>query len=61
MENNEQLLQEIQRTVEIWNVTTTARALQVSVYTLKKVLKGGEIPAEIIVRAEEIGLVRKAT
>jgi hypothetical protein len=32
----------------------------VSVYTLKKLLKGGEIPANVLSRAHEIGLVKPA-
>jgi hypothetical protein len=58
METNYQLVQEIQRTVEIWNITTTARALQVSVHTLKKLLKTGKSPPEVIARPTEIGLVK---
>jgi DNA invertase Pin-like site-specific DNA recombinase len=60
MENHDQLVQEIHLCVRLGGYTETARALQVSVYTLKKLLKSGEIPAEVIARAAEIGLMGKA-
>lgn len=55
-ENNDPLIREIQLCVRLGGYAETARALQVSVYTLRKLLKTGEIPAEVIARAKEIGL-----
>jgi hypothetical protein len=57
-DNHDQLVQEIQLCVRLGGYTETARALQVSVYTLKKLLKTGEIPAEVVARATEIGLLK---
>jgi len=57
-DNHDPLIQEIELCIRLGGYAETARALQVSVYTLRKLLKTREIPAAVVERATEIGLLR---